>query len=57
MKKKVSENHKLYYIEKYPAIVSEEIELYTGEDVHQVAKYNQLLHPESNYVIREFEHT
>lgn len=57
MKKKISANHKFYYIEEYPSTVNEELELYTGEDIHQVAKYNQILHPESNYVIREFEHT
>ena len=55
--KRKDENHKLYYIEQYPLTVNEEPELYAWEDVQQVAKYNQLLHPENNYVIREFEHT
>ena len=54
-KKNNSDNHKLYYIEQYPSTVNEEVELYTSEDIQQVAKYNQLLHPESNYVIRKFE--
>ena len=51
-----TDNHKLYYIEQYPSPVNEELELYTGEDAEQVAKCSQLLHPESRYVIREFEH-
>lgn len=54
--KTITNNHKLYYIEQYPSTVNEELELYTSEDIQQVAKYNQLLHPENNYVIREFEH-
>ena len=55
MMKKKADNHKLYYIEQYPSTVNEEIELYTGEDVQQVTKHNQILHPENRYVIREFD--
>ena len=53
--KRKDENHKLYYIEQYPSALGEEIELYTGDDIEQVVKHNQLLHPENSYLIREFE--
>jgi hypothetical protein len=52
--KRKDENHRLYYIEQYPLNVNEKVELYTFEDVQQVAKHTQLLHPEISYVIREF---
>ena len=49
------EAHKLYYIESYPSMTGERIELYTWEDAREVVDYSLLLHPEKELLIREFE--
>ncbi len=54
MKKRRPER-RFYYIEHHIPAIAEPIELYTWEDVREVAAKYQQLHPEQDVTIREFE--
>ena len=53
--KRKEEVHKFYYVEPYPSMTGERIKLYTWEDAREVVDNSRLLHPEKEWVIREFE--
>ena len=46
---------RFYYIERTASAILEPLELYTIEDVRDVAEQSQKLNPEQELTIREFE--
>ena len=46
---------KLYYVEPYPPVTGERVELYRWEDAREVVDNNRRLHPDKELLIREFE--
>ena len=57
MKKKEHKpvNGKLYFIEQYPPVASEDRELFTWKDACEVARHCQAQHTEETFLVREFE--